>query len=998
MLILIENVMKRIITCAILLITSIFITGSLHAQAPKGQIQGYVVYANTINSPLSGVKVFLLNPSGQTLDSTTSAWNGSFLFRVHPGTYSFRLQIDLPWVHGAGNSLDALIALKHFVNLDTLRGLYYTAGNVNNTNGINATDALQIAQRFAGIINQFVIDVWVWQGDTVTVVNETPVQVVLRALISGDVNGSFIPFATPRPFMCGDTLTDPRDGRKYPTLQVGHQCWMGKNLNVGQHIPSTSTGGAHSDAQDNGVIEKYCYNNNAALCEVYGGLYDWNEAMQYSIVEGSRGICPPGWHLPTDAEWKELEANHDGTFWQGHPIWNTSGFRGSNAGGNMKATGTTHWAAPNTGATNLFGFNALPSGYRNTLGLFFGMGEQGYYWSSSLNAGMQAWYRHLRYDDARIARDASHLMQGFAVRCIWDTATLCWPYPSQANAGPDVFGIAGNTHTLQAVAPIDGTGTWEIISGTGGSLSNIHLPNGVLQGQFYQTYTLVWAVRTLCGVTTDTVVIDFGCVPMPDQANAGPDQSAIPGNSATLNANTPSAGTGEWSVVSGTGGSFSNVNDPQATFTGNFYQSYILSWTITTICGSTTDQVTIAFDCAPMPDQANAGPDVFDIPGNSIPMNANTPSAGYGAWTIISGTGGSFNDPGAAQSLFQGQFYETYTLVWTITTVCGSTSDTVVIGFSCVPMPDAANAGPDMLDIAADSVYLSANIPSAGAGQWSILAGAGGTLIDPANPATLFRGQFSTAYTLVWTITTICGSTSDTVEISFYTPPPFACGIDLLEDERDGRVYPTVQIGNQCWMAKNLNVGVMATSIVNSLIPHSDVTNNGIIEKYCYQNNIAYCDTFGGLYDWNEMMAYTTISGGQGICPEGWHVPSDADWKALEGAIDSQFGPGNPVWDNEGWRGSDAGAKMREAGTANWYIPNNGATNSSGFTALPAGYRYFDGSFLNKGYWAYYWSSDSATSTMAWYRSLVYFSQPINRDDYYKVFGFSVRCVMDVQP
>jgi hypothetical protein len=136
---------------------------------------------------LSGVKVFLPEPLGATLDSTTSAWNGSFLFRVHPGTYSFRLQIDLPWVHGAGKSLDAPIALKHFVNLDTLRGLYYTAGNVNNTNGINATDALQIAQRFAGIINQFVIDVWVWQGDTVTVVNETPVQVVLRALISGDV-------------------------------------------------------------------------------------------------------------------------------------------------------------------------------------------------------------------------------------------------------------------------------------------------------------------------------------------------------------------------------------------------------------------------------------------------------------------------------------------------------------------------------------------------------------------------------------------------------------------------------------------------------------------------------------------------------------------------------------------------------------------------------------------------------------------------------------------
>jgi hypothetical protein len=89
---------------------------------------------------------------------------------------------------------------------------------------------------------------------------------------------------------------------------------------------------------------------------------------------------------------------------------------------------------------------------------------------------------------------------------------------------------------------------------------HIHLPNAVLQASSYQTYTLVGLSEHFARYNR-TVVIEFGCVPMPDQANAGPDQSAIPGNSATLNANHTFCGTGEWSVVSGTGGSFSNVND-----------------------------------------------------------------------------------------------------------------------------------------------------------------------------------------------------------------------------------------------------------------------------------------------------------------------------------------------------------------------------------------------------------------------------------------------------
>jgi len=99
------------------------------------------------------------------------------------------------------------------------------------------------------------------------------------------------------PFFCGQTLSDPRDGKNYATVQIGTQCWMAQNLNVGTRIDGTAT------QANNGTIEKYCYSDNDANCTTYGGLYQWDEMMQYTTTQGVQGICPTGWHLPVDAEW-----------------------------------------------------------------------------------------------------------------------------------------------------------------------------------------------------------------------------------------------------------------------------------------------------------------------------------------------------------------------------------------------------------------------------------------------------------------------------------------------------------------------------------------------------------------------------------------------------------------------------------------------------------------------------------------------------------------------
>ena len=98
---------------------------------------------------------------------------------------------------------------------------------------------------------------------------------------------------------CGLPIADPRDGKTYPTVQIGTQCWMAWNLNVGSMIPYTQ------EMANNGTVEKYCYDNSTSNCDVYGGLYQWDEIMNYSTTPGTTGLCPPvtGWHLPTDAEY-----------------------------------------------------------------------------------------------------------------------------------------------------------------------------------------------------------------------------------------------------------------------------------------------------------------------------------------------------------------------------------------------------------------------------------------------------------------------------------------------------------------------------------------------------------------------------------------------------------------------------------------------------------------------------------------------------------------------
>jgi uncharacterized protein (TIGR02145 family) len=205
---------------------------------------------------------------------------------------------------------------------------------------------------------------------------------------------------------CPGIPTITYEGQVYHTVQIGDQCWLKENLNAGSIISAEIT------QSNNGIIEKYCYYDNVESCDQYGGLYQWNEVMNYQTGEGSKGICPEGWHIPANSEWNAL-----------------SGFVGGNSvsGGALKETGTNHWQFPNTGATDLVGFSALPGGRRlpwedPDYGWYLSASEMSYFWSSSYSSqrtGPFDW--EIYYGSGLIASyPSNNLHYGFSVRCIKD--------------------------------------------------------------------------------------------------------------------------------------------------------------------------------------------------------------------------------------------------------------------------------------------------------------------------------------------------------------------------------------------------------------------------------------------------------------------------------------------------------------------------------------------------------------------------------------------------
>nr|NQU91963.1 hypothetical protein [Bacteroidota bacterium] len=198
----------------------------------------------------------------------------------------------------------------------------------------------------------------------------------------------------------------------YHTIQVGGQCWLKENLNVGEMILG------NQNQTNNGVIEKYCYGNSTAKCDELGGLYIWDELMQYSIENRAQGICPPtgGWHIPTDEELKVLEGMVDSGNPIGHQVWNQTGWRGVDAGENLRST--SGWYNNGNG-TDMYGFCVLTTGYWFQGG-FSDLGEGTLIFSSTIENNGQSWHRGFNGMADGIIRNLNEWNVGSSVRCIKD--------------------------------------------------------------------------------------------------------------------------------------------------------------------------------------------------------------------------------------------------------------------------------------------------------------------------------------------------------------------------------------------------------------------------------------------------------------------------------------------------------------------------------------------------------------------------------------------------
>jgi len=201
----------------------------------------------------------------------------------------------------------------------------------------------------------------------------------------------------------------------------------------------------------------------------------------------------------------------------------------------------------------------------------------------------------------------------------------------------------------------------------------------------------------------------------------------------------------------------------------------------------------------------------------------------------------------------------------------------------------------------------------------------------------------------------------------------------------DNNVYKTVAIGKYKWMAENLKTSRFNDGAEIPLVTGS--INWSVLDKaaYCwYDDDKANSFIYGALYN------FFAVNTGK-LCPKGWRVPSDEEWKYLEGYVDSLYKIGDPIWDESRIRGYNAGTRLKAI--SGWKLGGNGS-DDFGFSALPGGERLT--SFNNsKGSCGFWWTCTEFEQSSAWYRCIIYSLSEISRGPHPKRMGFSVRCIIN---
>jgi len=391
----------------IVLIKILFVI-SLYCCVPEevilhGNISGYVTHAET-SEPLHAVSI-KLNPSNVTTDTTSTGSNGSYLLKnLTPGNYEIEAskpayeKITQNAAVESANTTEINFSLNPTSSLEVsdtlldygvdLTQMYFTISNSGSGkldytltstqewitvsprlgDATTETDTIKVTIDRAGLFDN--------KHEAVIIINSYLGEVSQEDKVYVFVNGVF-----------------DQHGYYYGLITIGTQTWMAENLNRGIKINLNF----FDEPRNNETVEKFCYDDDEKNCNIYGGLYSWDEMMDYypedtGTIGTTQGLCPAGYHIPTKKEWVTLAEYLGGT---GTEIGGGYSTQFDGIGGVLKDTGTIEngtglWLAPNIGATNETGFTALPGGWsywdwedqENYKG-FFAIGGGGEFWHAS---------------------------------------------------------------------------------------------------------------------------------------------------------------------------------------------------------------------------------------------------------------------------------------------------------------------------------------------------------------------------------------------------------------------------------------------------------------------------------------------------------------------------------------------------------------------------------------------------------------------------------------
>jgi len=757
--------------------------------------------------------------------------------------------------------------------------------------------------------------------------------------------------------VCPESFTDARDGQTYEVIPIGSQCWMAENL---KYLPSVVGPGTISDTDPYYYVYGYDGTNvseakSTENYNTYGVLYNWNAfidgaSSSSSNPSGVQGVCPDGWHVPSDEEWKELEME----LGMSQSEADNNGNRGTNEGSKL-AGNASLWNDGELESNSEFGtsgFRALPGASRHSDIGFIGIEYIGEWWSSAEFFSTNVWDRSIHYDGSDIARNYTTKEHGLSVRCVRDVEGQA---PAASFAADKTAITPGSSIQFTDESTTNPT-NWSWDFGDGNT-SNGQNPSHTYSSEGAYTVELIVSNDYGADTLTKTDYISVGSTPT---ANFTSDTSNIAEGKKINFEDLSSGAIDTWSWKFGDGNT-SNDQNPSHTYSteGNYTVELIVSNDYGADTLTKTDY--IAVGSAPT---AEFTSDTANIAEGEM-INFEDQSSGAidtWSWKLGDGNTSSTQNPSHTYSSAG-----TYTVELTVSNDYGGDTETKT-NYITVGRAPTANFTADQTAITPDGSVQFTDESTGNPTTWSWDFGYGSNS-NEQNPSHTYSWEGT--YTVELIVSNDYGADTLT-KTDYITVCP-----ESFTDARDGQTYEVAPIDNQCWMAENLNYDAGGDS-------------------WCFNNFSSHCNTYGRLYDWDAVMqgessSNSNPSGVQGVCPEGWHVPSDEEWKELE----MQLGMSQSEAENTGYRGTNEGSKL--AGNASLWddgeLESNSEFGSSGFTALPGGRRYDSGPFTDFGAYGYWWSSTEGSFDQPWHRSLDDSHSNVYRSSQYKEYGFSVRCV-----